>query len=70
MSLLDAARRLSGHEIHRSGTAHGAPQCPSTQAVHRARTELYRNLHADLLERFRATRGRDLPAVERIVKGD
>jgi len=70
MSLLAAARRLIGHEIHRPGPAHGAPQCPSTQAVHRARADIYRSQHADMLEQFRAIRGRDLPAVERIIKGD
>lgn len=68
MNLLAPLRRLIGHEIHQPAST-GTTQCPSTQAVHRARTDTYRNQHADLLEHFRATRGRDLPAVERIVKG-
>jgi hypothetical protein len=71
MSLITTIRRrLIGYEVHQPPAAAGDTQCPSTQAVHRARTNAYRNQHADLLQHFRATRGRDLPAVDRIIKGE
>ncbi|WP_205762420.1 hypothetical protein [Magnetospirillum aberrantis] len=71
MNLLDPLRRLIGHEIHHPvAVAAGPTQCPSTVSVHRARSNAYRNQHADLLEQYRATRGRDLPAVERIIMGN
>lgn len=41
--------------------------CPSTQAVHRARDEAYRKQHAQLLAELSAVVGKPLPAVEQIA---